>query len=150
MTSTGQLAKPIEILLVEDSRTDADLTLRALKQGGVVNNVHHVTDGQEALDYLRRSEKYHDATRPDLILLDLNMPRMDGRELLREMRGDESLKALLVVVLATSDADKDILESYGLHANAYIVKPVDLHKFFQVTRDLKHFWFQVVKLPPND
>lgn len=139
----------IEILLVEDSKTDAELTLEALSEGKLRNNVNHVKDGVEALAYLRNEKPYEDASRPDLILLDLNMPRMDGRDVLREMQQDDNLKVIPVVVLTTSSQDKDILESYGLAANNYIVKPVDLTAFFSVIQEVSHFWFRIVALPPN-
>ncbi|APZ92229.1 response regulator [Fuerstiella marisgermanici] len=140
--------KVIEILLVEDSVTDAELTLEALKEGRLQNNVHHVSDGEKAMAYLRREGDYRDASRPDLILLDLNMPRMDGRDVLKEMRNDENLKVIPVVVLTTSNYDKDILQSYGLAANNYIVKPVDLTQFFHVIQQVSHFWVKIVALPP--
>lgn len=139
----------VEILLVEDSETDAELTLEALSEGKLQNHVNHVKDGVEALAYLRREDPFQDAVRPDLILLDLNMPRMDGRDVLREMKQDSELKVIPVVVLTTSGHDKDILESYGLAANNYIVKPVDLTAFFSVIQEVSHFWFRIVALPPK-
>ena len=139
----------IEVLLVEDSETDAELTLEALKQGKLENSIHHVRDGEEAMQYLKREGKFADAVCPDLILLDLNMPRLDGREVLRRVRADENLKHIPVVVLTTSDHDKDILESYGLSANSYIVKPVELNRFFDVVKQIEHFWVRVVALPPK-
>lgn len=142
-------AKVIDILLVEDSETDAELTLEALKQGKLQNSVSHVKDGEEALKYLRQEAPYADAERPDLILLDLNMPKLDGREVLKRIRQDDSLKIIPVVVLTTSSHDRDILESYGLHANSYIVKPVDLNSFFDVVKAINHFWVRVVALPPK-
>lgn len=142
--------KVIDILLVEDSETDAELTLQALKQGKLENTVHHVKDGVEALKFLRKEGEYSDANRPDLVLLDLNMPRLDGREVLKQMRDDESLKVIPVVVLTTSSQDKDILETYGLTANSYIVKPVDLNSFFEVVRQISNFWVRVVALPPKE
>ena len=145
----SQLEKTIDILLVEDSETDAELTLEALKQGKLQNTVNRVKDGEEALQYLRREGKFADALRPDLILLDLNMPRVDGREVLRQVRADEALKVIPVVVLTTSSHDKDILESYGLTANSYIVKPVDLNSFFDVVKEISNFWVRVVALPPK-
>ena len=145
----NQLEKTIDILLVEDSETDAELTLEALKQGKLQNAVHHVKDGEEALRYLRREAEFKDVPRPDLVLLDLNMPRLDGREVLRQIRADESLKVIPVVVLTTSSHDKDILETYGLAANSYIVKPVDLTSFFDVVKQISNFWVKVVALPPK-
>lgn len=141
--------RAIDILLVEDSQTDAELTLEALRQGKVRNNVVHVSDGEQALACLRCQSPYEDAVRPDLILLDLNMPRLDGRDLLKIIRADESLKVIPVVVLTTSNHDSDVLESYGLAANNYIVKPVDLTKFFSVIQNVQEFWVKVVKLPPK-
>ena len=142
--------KVIDILLVEDSETDAELTLQALKQGKLENTVHHVKDGVEAMQFLRKEGDFAGAKRPDLILLDLNMPRLDGREVLKQIREDESLKVIPVVVLTTSSHDKDILETYGLTANSYIVKPVDLNSFFEVVRAINNFWVRVVALPPKD
>ena len=144
-----QSEKTIDILLVEDSETDAELTLEALQQGKLQNTVHHVKDGEEALRYLRREGEFESALRPDLILLDLNMPRVDGKEVLRQIRADEVLKVIPVVVLTTSSHDKDILESYGLAANSYIVKPVDLSSFFDVVKEINNFWVRVVALPPK-
>lgn len=142
--------KVIDILLVEDSETDAELTLQALKQGKLENTVHHVKDGVEAMQFLRKEGDFAGASRPDLILLDLNMPRLDGREVLKQIREDESLKVIPVVVLTTSSHDKDILETYGLAANSYIVKPVDLNSFFEVVRAISNFWVRVVALPPKE
>ena len=142
-------AKTIDILLVEDSETDAELTLEALKQGKLENTVNHVKDGEEALRYLRHEGEYKDACRPDLVLLDLNMPRIDGREVLRQIRADDNLKVIPVVVLTTSSHDKDILETYGLAANSYIIKPVNLNSFFDVVKEISNFWVRVVALPPK-
>lgn len=136
-------------MLVEDSESDAALTLKALTECNLSNNVHCVKDGVEALNFLRRESPYENAARPDVILLDLNMPRLDGREVLREVKNDEDLKVIPIIVLTTSNHDKDILESYGLAANNYIVKPVDLPKFQQVIRQIQEFWGGVVALPPK-
>lgn len=141
--------KVIDILLVEDSETDAELTLQALRQGKLQNTVHHVKDGVEAMQYLRNEGSFADALRPDLILLDLNMPKLDGREVLKQIREDEALRVIPVVVLTTSSHDKDILETYGLTANSYIVKPVDLNSFFEVVKAISNFWVKVVALPPK-
>ena len=141
--------KVIDILLVEDSETDAELTLQALKQGKLENTVHHVKDGVEALKFLRKEDEYANEQRPDLVLLDLNMPKLDGREVLKQIREDDSLKVIPVVVLTTSSQDQDILETYGLTANSYIVKPVDLNSFFEVVRQISNFWVRVVALPPK-
>ena len=143
------MGKVIDILLVEDSDADAELTIEALQEGKLKNVVHRVKDGEEALRYLRMEQEYQEASRPDLILLDLNMPRLDGREVLKQIRGDDSLCVIPVVVLTTSSHDSDILDSYGLAANSYIVKPVDLDSFFKVVQEINHFWVQVVSLPPK-
>jgi two-component system, chemotaxis family, response regulator Rcp1 len=139
--------RPIDILLVEDNPGDARLTREALKEGKVENQLNVVSDGVEALAYLRRQGKYQEARRPDLILLDLNLPRMDGREVLREVKGDPNLKTIPIVVLTTSAADEDIARSYGLHANSYVTKPVDLDKFIAVVRSIEDFWLTIVTLP---
>ncbi|MFK7766519.1 MAG: response regulator [Mariniblastus sp.] len=141
--------KTIDILLVEDSETDAELTLEALAHGKLQNTVHHVKDGEEAMQYLRREGEYSDMVRPDLILLDLNMPKVDGREVLKRVREDETLKLIPIVVLTTSSHDADVLESYGLDANGYIVKPVDLLNFFDVIKSINNFWLRVVSMPPK-
>ncbi len=136
-----------EILLVEDSPTDALLTREALQQSQVANNLHHVTDGIEALAFLRKSGPYQAVPRPDLILLDLNIPKLDGHELLREIKTDEALKRIPIAVLTTSKDEADILEAYGFHANCYIVKPIDFEKFTDVVRTIESFWFGVTTLP---
>jgi CheY-like chemotaxis protein len=141
--------KSIEILLVEDNPGDVRLTLEALKEGKVRNNLSVVADGVEALAFLRRQGKYTEAPRPDLILLDLNLPKKDGREVLGEIKLDEVLKRIPVVVLTTSRAEEDILKSYDLHANCYITKPVDLERFFTVVKSIEDFWLTVVKLPTD-
>lgn len=138
---------PIEILLVEDNPADVRLTQEALREGKVKNNLHIARDGVEALAFLRREGKWKDATRPDLVLLDLNLPKKDGREVLAEIKADESLKMLPVVVLTTSSAEADILKSYSLHANCYIQKPVDLEQFVKVVKSIDDFWLTVVRLP---
>ncbi|MFQ6132216.1 MAG: response regulator [Armatimonadota bacterium] len=148
MTSP-QSRTPIEILLVEDNPGDVRLTQEGLKQGKICNHLSVVADGEEALAFLRREGEYADAARPDLILLDLNMPRKDGREVLAEVKADEALRHIPVVVLTTSDAEKDILRSYDLHANCYITKPVDLDQFLEVVKAIDDFWLSVVKLPPR-
>ncbi|HSN27793.1 MAG TPA: response regulator [Kofleriaceae bacterium] len=139
--------KPIEILLVEDNAADVRLTEEALKEGKVRNNLHVARDGMEALEFLRRQGKYANATRPDLILLDLNLPRRDGREVLAEIKDDPELKLIPVVVLTTSSAEADILKSYKLHANCYITKPVDLEQFVSGVKSIDDFWLTVVRLP---
>ena len=142
-----QEGESIKILLVEDSPTDADLTRQAFKEGGVQNGIHHVVDGVEAMAFLRREGEYRDVPRPDLILLDLNLPRKDGREVLAEMRADPNLKDLVVVVLTTSSDENDVLAAYGLNSNAYITKPVDLNRFIDVIKSIEHFYFGVATLP---
>ncbi len=139
--------KPIEILLVEDNPADVRLTQEALKEGKVRNNLHVARDGIEAIEYLRRLGKWAGSPRPDLILLDLNLPRKDGREVLFEIKNDPELKAIPVVVLTTSSAEQDIFKSYKLHANCYITKPVDLEQFVQVVKSIDDFWLTVVRLP---
>jgi len=139
--------EPIEILLVEDNPGDARLTFEALHEARVSNGLHHVKDGIEALAYLRREGRHANALRPDLILLDLNLPRMDGRELLGIIKGDASLGSIPVIVLTTSQAEEDILKSYALHANCYISKPVDLSKFVDAVCAVSDFWLSVVRLP---
>jgi chemotaxis family two-component system response regulator Rcp1 len=139
--------KPIEILLVEDSPSDAALTIEALKQGRIANRLSHVDDGVEALDFLRQHNKYADAPRPDLIMLDLNLPRKDGREVLAEIKNDPDLKIIPIIVLTTSRSDKDILQSYKLNCNCYITKPVDFTHFIEVIKSIENFWLTVVTLP---
>ncbi len=141
--------QPIDILLVEDSPADVRLTREALKEAKVVNALHVVKDGVAALAFLRREGKYADSPRPNLILLDLNLPKKDGREVLAEIKEDQDLKRIPVVVLTTSRAEEDIVRTYNLHANAYVTKPVDLTQFLQVIRSLEEFWLAVVTLPPN-
>ena len=139
--------KPIEILLVEDNPGDAKLATVALNRGKVRNQIAHVKDGVEAMEFLRRQGKYADAARPDLILLDLNLPRKDGREVLAEIKADETLKRIPVVVLTTSKTEEDILKSYNLHANCFISKPIDINQFMEVIKQIENFWLTVVKLP---
>jgi two-component system, chemotaxis family, response regulator Rcp1 len=140
---------PIEILLVEDNPGDVRLTKEALREGKVYSNLHTVKDGVEAMEYLRREGKYQDVPRPDIILLDLNLPRKDGREVLEEIKSDDKLKRIPVVVLTTSKAEEDVLRTYNLHANCYVTKPVDLEKFMVVVKTIDMFWLTVVTLPPN-
>ncbi|GEL73022.1 MULTISPECIES: response regulator [Myxococcus] len=140
---------PIEILLVEDNPGDVRLTIEALKEGKVRNRLSVARDGVEALAFLRRQGAYADAAQPDLILLDLNLPRKDGREVLAEIKVDPALRRIPVVVLTTSKAEEDILRTYDLHANCYIAKPVDLEQFISVVRSIDDFWLSVVRLPPR-
>ena len=140
---------PIEILLVEDNPGDVRLTKEALKEGKVYSNLHTVKDGVEAMEFLRRGGKYRSVPRPDIILLDLNLPKKDGREVLQEIKTDGELKRIPVVVLTTSKAEEDVLRTYDLHANCYVTKPVDLEKFMVVVQTIDSFWPTVVTLPPN-
>lgn len=142
-------SKPIEILLVEDNAADARLTIEALKDSKVNNNLTVLEDGVEAMAYLRREGKYAGAVRPDLILLDLNLPKKDGLEVLAELKGDPDLKTIPVVIMTVSKADEDILRSYKLQANCYITKPVDFTQFMKVVKTIEDFWLTVVKLPPK-
>lgn len=141
------IGRPAEVLLVEDSPGDVRLTREALKEGKVRNNLSVVSDGVEAMEFLRREGKYQDAPRPDIVLLDLNMPRKDGREVLAEMKSDEQLKRIPVVVLTTSEAEQDILRTYDLHANCYLTKPVDLEQFISIVKSVEDFWLTIVQLP---
>ena len=142
-----QHIKPIEILLVEDNPGDVRLTREALRENKVNNNLHVAVDGVDALDFLFRRGKYVDALHPDLVLLDLNLPKKNGREVLAEVKADPLLRRIPVVILTTSDAEQDILASYDLHANCYITKPVDLDRFIEVVKSIEGFWLCVVKLP---
>lgn len=142
--------KPVEILLVEDSPGDVRLTQECLREAKVKNNLQVVNDGVEALAFLRRQGNYAEAVRPDLVLLDLNLPKKDGREVLSEMKADDTLKSIPVVVLTISGSEEDILKSYNLHANCYIVKPIDLQQFLKVVKAIEDFWLTIVKLPQGD
>ncbi|GAA5182946.1 response regulator [Rugosimonospora acidiphila] len=149
MTHPALESVPIEVLLVEDDPGDVLMTREAFEEHRVGNRLNVVSDGVDALAYLRREAPYTDVPRPDLILLDLNLPRRDGREVLSEIKNDESLCRIPVVVLTTSQADEDILRSYQLHANAYVTKPVDFEQFVNVVRQIDEFFISVVKLPPR-
>ncbi len=142
--------RPIEILLVEDNPADARLTVEALKESKVLNNLSVVEDGVETMAFLRREGEHADAPRPDLILLDLNLPKKNGREVLAEIKGDENLRRIPVVILTTSQAEEDILKAYDLNANCYITKPVDLNQFIRVVKAIEDFWLTIVKLPPEE
>lgn len=144
-----EMGKPVEILLVEDNPGDARLAQEALKEDKIKNALHSVADGVEAMAFLRQEGKYTGAPRPDLILLDLNLPKKDGREVLAEIKSDENLKRIPVVVLTVSQAETDILKSYNLNANCFITKPVSLEEFIKVVQAIEHFWFTVVTLPPD-
>jgi two-component system, chemotaxis family, response regulator Rcp1 len=147
--SSSLPGKPIEILLVEDNPGDVDLAREALEGFKVRNALHVAVDGVEAMEFLRRKGKYAGVPCPDLILLDLNLPRKDGREVLAEVKSDADLRRIPVVVLTTSKEEEDILRSYDLHANCYITKPIDLTQFIKVVQSIEDFWLTVVKLPPN-
>ena len=138
---------PIDILLVEDNPDDAALTIETLKSGRIRNQVTHVEDGVEAMQFLRRHPPYDAAPRPDLILLDLQLPKKNGREVLMEVKEDRDLKRIPVVIMTTSAAEQDIFESYNLHANCYLTKPIELDEFIGVVRKIEDFWLSVVKLP---
>lgn len=141
---------PIEILLVEDNPGDVRLTKEALKEGKVANIINVAVDGMDAMAFLKRAGNYANAPRPDLILLDLNLPKKNGREVLAEIKMDPDLKSIPVVILTTSQAEKDIIATYKLHPNCYITKPVDFDQFINVVKSIENFWFTVVKLPPKD
>jgi chemotaxis family two-component system response regulator Rcp1 len=145
----GSFQRPFEILLVEDSPTDIFLATEALDDAKGANNLHVVRDGVAATAFLRRDKPYANVPRPDLILLDLNLPKKDGRELLAEIKADPSVKEIPVVVLTTSKADEDVLKSYANHANCYITKPVDFEHFANIVRQVVSFWFAIVTLPPR-
>ena len=147
MVMKSECGREIEILLVEDNPGDVRLTIEALKEGKLHNHLSVVGDGDEAMALLRREGKYANAPRPDLILLDLNLPRKNGREVLKEIKGDDDLKRIPVVILTTSKAEQDILMAYDLHANCYITKPVDLDRFIEVVKSTESFWLSVVTLP---
>jgi two-component system response regulator len=140
---------PIEVLLVEDNPGDAQLTRIALEDSKISIHLSVVEDGVEAMAFLRKEEKYSTAVHPDIVLLDLNLPRKDGREVLAEIKGDENLKRIPVVVLTTSQAEEDILKAYNLAANCYITKPVDFDQFVKIVQSIENFWFAIVKLPPE-
>jgi two-component system, chemotaxis family, response regulator Rcp1 len=145
--STQAIARAVEILLVEDNPGDILLTVEALKEGKVYNNLSVAKDGVEAMAFLCREGRHADAPRPDLILLDLNLPKKGGREVLAELKQNSNLKRIPVIVLTTSQAEQDILKSYDLHANCYITKPVELDDFITIVRSIENFWFTIVQLP---
>jgi len=148
MSTRGE-ARPIEVLLVEDNPGDVRLTREALRDGKVSNHLSVVADGVEALRFLRREGQYAGAPRPDVVLLDLNLPKKDGREVLQEIKQDPALRTIPVVILTSSEAERDIAGAYALQANCYITKPVDLDQFITVVRSIEDFWFSIVKLPPG-
>jgi CheY-like chemotaxis protein len=142
--------KAVEILLIEDNPGDVRLTVEALKESKIINNLNVVDDGIEALSYLQKEGIYKDKPRPDLIILDLNLPKKDGREVLGEIKSEDSLKQIPIVILTTSEAEEDIIKSYELHANCYITKPVNMEQFIKVVKSVGDFWFSIVKLPPGE
>jgi CheY-like chemotaxis protein len=145
----GSKGNPIEILLVEDNPGDVRLTEKAFEDAGLVNNLNVVTDGVEAMAYLRNEGEYADTTRPDMVLLDLNLPKKDGEEVLTEIKTDEELKRIPVVILTSSDAEEDMIRTYNEHANAYLKKPVDFQGFLDVVQRVEGFWISVVEFPPD-
>jgi chemotaxis family two-component system response regulator Rcp1 len=147
MNKGEALGDPIEILLVEDNPGDVRLTREALRDGKIYNNLYVARDGVEAMAFLRKTGQYADAPRPDLILLDLNLPRKDGHEVLAEVKTDETLRRIPVVILTTSQAEEDIIKTYDLHVNCYITKPVDLDQFVKIVKSIEDFWLTIVKLP---
>jgi CheY-like chemotaxis protein len=149
MPRTTKFGTPIEILLVEDSPGDARLAREALRDSKIRNAIHHVQDGVEAMEFLRCQGRYAEALRPDLVLLDLNLPRKDGREVLAEIKGDPDLRRIPVVILTISKDEVDVLKSYNCHANCYITKPIDLQQFMKVVKSIEDFWLTIVRLPPN-
>lgn len=141
--------KSINILLVEDNPGDIRLTQEVLKDGKICNTLNVVMDGEEAISFLKKTGKYKDAILPDIILLDLNLPKKDGRQVLAEIKNDPVLKLIPIIVLTTSSSEQDILNTYANHANAYITKPVDFDQFINVVRSIENFWLTIVKLPPK-
>jgi two-component system, chemotaxis family, response regulator Rcp1 len=139
----------VEILLVEDSPGDARLVKEAFKEMKIKNNLHIVNDGEEAMNFLRKAPGYEKVPRPDIVLLDLNIPKKDGREVLLEIKTDDSLKRIPVVIVTSSKAEEDIIKSYDLHANCYIQKPLDMEQFEKIVKSIEEFWFSIVKLPPK-
>ena len=141
--------KPVELLLVEDNLGDVRLTIEALKESKLLNNLNVVEDGIAAMDFLKKKGKYRGKPRPDLILLDLNLPKKDGRDVLAEIKKDDNFKRIPVVILTTSQADEDIMKTYNLGANCYVTKPMNIEQFIKVVKSIGNFWFTIVKLPPN-
>ncbi len=150
MARVEEVGRPVEFLLVEDNPGDVRLTQEALKDSKVRNNLNILGDGISALSFLRRESPYENAPRPDIILLDLNLPRMDGRELLSHIKADPKLKRIPVVVITSSEAEQDILRTYDLHVNCYVTKPVDLDQFIKVVQSIETFWLTIVQLPLPD
>jgi two-component system, chemotaxis family, response regulator Rcp1 len=146
---TESCVRPIDILLVEDNLGDVDLAREALEGSKINNKLYVVGDGEAAIDFLNQSNGYADMPRPDLILLDLNLPKKDGREVLADIKAHRNLRRIPVVILTTSNAEEDVLKSYDLHANCYITKPIDLKQFVKVVHSIEDFWFSIVVLPPH-
>ncbi len=144
---SSENAVPVEILLVEDNMGDVRLTQEAFKDSKVLNNINFVRDGVEAMEYLKREGKYKDALRPDIILLDLDLPKKDGREVLRDIKQDENFKRIPVIILTVSKANDDVMKTYALHANCFITKPISVDRFFSVVKTIEDFWLTIVKLP---
>jgi two-component system, chemotaxis family, response regulator Rcp1 len=144
------MGRPVEILIVEDNDGDVRLAREGLNEWKLLNNLHVADDGVKALEFLRRSGKYADAPRPDLIMLDLNLPKKDGRQVLKEIKEDDDLKKIPVVILTTSKAEEDIVKSYSLHANCYVTKPLAIAQFITVVQAIESFWFTIVKLPGRE
>ena len=143
----GIRVKPIEILMVEDNEGDARLAIEAMKDSKIKNSMHHVRDGDEAMAFLRKEGKYTDAPHPDLVLLDLNLPRKSGQEVLVEMKADAELKRIPVVILTVSSDEEDVFRTYNAHANCFVTKPLDLNQFIKVVKSIEDFWLTIVKLP---
>ena len=149
MSDSQAISRPIEILLIEDSPGDVRLTQEAMKDAKVKNHMHVVNDGLEAMQFVRRAGPYAGVPRPDLILLDLNLPKMDGREVLAQLKGDPDLRRIPVVVLTTSKAEEDVLRAYDLHCNMYVTKPLDFDSFISIVKQLDSLWLSIVILPPR-
>ena len=147
---TQRIVKSVDILLVEDNPGDVDLTRDALEESKMNNNLYVVGDGEEALEFLYKKGKYSDAPRPDLVILDLNLPKKDGREVLGDIKADDNLKRIPIVILTTSKAEEDVLKTYNLHANCYITKPLDFEQFLQVVKSIETFWMSIVVLPDGE
>ncbi len=150
MVTGSQLGRPVVILMIEDNPGDVLLTMEALKEVKIRNTVYVAKDGVEGIEFLRHKGQFTDSPRPDIILLDLNLPRKDGREVLAEIKDDPELRCIPVVILTTSTAEQDVLKTYNLHANCYITKPVDLDQFIAVVQSIENFWFSIVKLAPSE
>ena len=148
--SYRQEGRPVRILLVEDNPADVRLTQEALRDAKVRNEIHVAIDGEQAMEFLHKAGKYGDAKRPDVVLLDLNLPRKSGLEVLKEIKEDDELKRIPVVVITSSKAEQDIVRTYNLHANCYVTKPVDLHQFLEVVKSIEDFWLSIVRLPPPE